>query len=393
MLYNKVLNYSYGGYWSLELVYLDNAATTKVCPEAAKKALEMMTEYFGNPSSLHTLGTQAEQMVNAARRQVADLMGCRPDNLVFTSGGTEANNLAIFGAVEAKRRGGKHIVTTAVEHSSVAASCKELERQGYEITRLVPDSDGLITPEQVTDACCDDTVLVSIMYVNNENGMHFPIDQIVPAVRRAAPQALTHCDAVQATGKLPMSALKLDIDLMTASAHKIHGPKGCGVLYIKKGVRILPRVFGGEHERGMRAGTEAVSLIAAFGAAVKALPPLDEQRRVYESLRKRLADGLAGMDDVVWLSPQNAVPYIVNLAVPGIKSETMLHFLAQRNVYVSSGSACSKGKKSPVLTALGLPGRIIDSALRVSFTHTNTPDDVDRFLEALKEATSSLVRR
>ncbi|NLN82279.1 MAG: cysteine desulfurase [Clostridiales bacterium] len=393
LLYNKVLNYSYGGFWSLELVYLDNAATTKVCPEAAKKALEMMTEYYGNPSSLHSLGVQAEQMVGVARRQVAKLMGCDPENLVFTSGGTEANNLAIFGAVEARRRDGKHIVTTAVEHSSVAASCKELERRGYEVTRLVPDSDGTITPGQVAEACREDTVLVTMMYVNNENGARFPIDRIISAVRRAAPRALIHCDAVQAVGKLPLSAVKMDIDLMTASAHKIHGPKGCGVLYIKKGVRILPRLFGGEHEGGMRAGTEAVSLIAAFGAAADAVPHLDRQQSLYLSLRKRLSDGLADIKDVVWLSPETAVPYIVNISVPGIKSETMLHFLAQRGVYVSSGSACSKGKRSPVLTALGLPERVIDSALRISFTHTNTPDDVDRFLEALKEGASTLMRR
>ncbi|HCA29891.1 MAG TPA: cysteine desulfurase [Ruminococcaceae bacterium] len=376
----------------MKLVYLDNAATTQVCPEAAEKALEMMTVHFGNPSSLHSLGTRAEQMVNTARKQVADLMGCHPDQLIFTSGGTEANNLAIFGAAQSKKRAGRHIITSAVEHSSVVASFKELERQGYEITRLVPEG-GVITPAQVAEACREDTVLVSIMYVNNENGSHFPIDKIIPAVRRAAPQALIHCDAIQAAGKLPLRADRLDIDFMSTSAHKIHGPKGCGALYIKKGVRILPRTFGGEHERGMRAGTEAVPLIVAFGAAAQAMPPLDAQQRLYNSLRERLGAGLADMDDVVWLSPDNAVSYIVNISVPGIKSETMLHFLAQRGVYISSGSACSKGKRSPVLTALGLPERVIDSALRISFSHTNTLDDVDSFLGALKEASASLVRR
>ena len=376
----------------MKLVYLDNAATTQVCPEAAEKALEMMTVHFGNPSSLHSLGTRAEQMVNTARKQVADLMGCHPDQLIFTSGGTEANNLAIFGAAQSKKRAGRHIITSAVEHSSVVASFKELERQGYEITRLVPEG-GVITPAQVAEACREDTVLVSIMYVNNENGSHFPIDKIIPAVRRAAPQALIHCDAIQAAGKLPLRADRLDIDFMSTSAHKIHGPKGCGALYIKKGVRILPRTFGGEHERGMRAGTEAVPLIVAFGAAAQAMPPLDAQQRLYNSLRERLGAGLADMDDVVWLSPDNAVSYIVNISVPGIKSETMLHFLTQRGVYISSGSACSKGKRSPVLTALGLPERVIDSALRISFSHTNTLDDVDSFLGALKEASASLVRR
>mgnify|MGYP000975939634 FL=1 len=312
-------------------VYLDNAATTAVCPEAAEKALEMMTEHYGNPSSLHSLGTKAEQLMNAARKQVSGMIGCRPDSLIFTSGGTEANNLAVLGAAEAKKRSGHHIITTAVEHSSVTASCNELERQGYEITRLVPDGDGRISPEQVSDALRDDTILVSIMAVNNENGSHFPIDEIVPSVRRSAPGALIHCDAVQAAGKLSINADRMDIDLLTVSAHKIHGPKGCGALSVKKGVRILPRAFGGGHERGMRAGTEAVPLIAAFGAAAESMPPPAEQQKIYAALRQRLADRLKSRDDVVWLSPENAVPYIVNIAVPGIKSETMLHFFAERS--------------------------------------------------------------
>lgn len=374
-------------------VYLDNAATTAVCPEAAEKALEMMTEHYGNPSSLHSLGTKAEQLMNAARKQVSGMIGCRPDSLIFTSGGTEANNLAVLGAAEAKKRSGHHIITTAVEHSSVTASCNELERQGYEITRLVPDRDGRISPQQVSGALRDDTILVSIMAVNNENGSHFPIDEIVPAVRRSAPGALIHCDAVQAAGKLSINADRMDIDLLTVSAHKIHGPKGCGALSVKKGVRILPRAFGGGHERGMRAGTEAVPLIAAFGAAAESMPPPAEQQKIYAALRQRLADRLKSRDDVVWLSPENAVPYIVNIAVPGIKSETMLHFFAERGVYISSGSACSKGKRSPVLTALGLPDRLIDSALRISFAHTNTPEDVDRFLEVLEQASASIVKR
>jgi cysteine desulfurase len=377
----------------LKLVYLDNAATTQVCPQAADKALEMMTVHFGNPSSLHKLGTQAEQMVETARKQVGQLFGSRPDTLFFTSGGTEANNLAIFGAAYAKRRTGRHIVTTAVEHSSVVESFNELERQGCEVTRIVPDKNGAITPEQISAACRKDTVLVSIMYVNNETGMHFPIDRIVSSVRRTAPEALIHCDAVQAAGKMPLAAQRIDIDLMSASAHKIHGPKGCGVLYIKKGSRILPQVFGGGHERGMRAGTEAVPLIAAFGAAVKAMPPVEEQNELYRNLRQRLSDGIKNLQDVVWLSPESAVPYIVNLSVPGIKSETMLHFLASQEVYVSSGSACSKGKKSHVLTALGLSDRLIDSALRISFSYTNTLEDIDRFLEALEKGLKVLVRR
>ncbi len=377
----------------IKSVYLDNAATTVVYREAAEKAFEMMTHNFGNPSSLHTMGVKAEQMVDAARRQVASLIGCRAGSIIFTSGGTEANNLALFGAVEARKRAGRHIVTTAVEHSSVTTVCDELEGNGYEITRLVPDKNGCIPPLQVADACREDTVLVSIMSVNNENGAHFPIEEIVPAVRRAAPGALIHCDGVQAAGKLSINATSMDVDLLTLSAHKIHGPKGCGALYIKKGVRILPRALGGGHERGLRAGTEAVPLIAAFGVAAENIPPPTEQQKIYASLRQRLADGVAKRDDVVWLSPDNAVSYIVNLSIPGLRSEIMLHYFAENGVYISSGSACSKGKKSHVLTALGLPDRVIDSSIRVSFSHTNTIHDVDRFLEVLEQATTSLIKR
>lgn len=377
----------------MDIAYLDNSATTRVCPQAAEKALQMMTACYGNPSSLHSLGAAAEQELNAARQKVARLLGCRPQEVIFTSGGTESNNLAVLGAAQAKIRAGRHIVTTAVEHASVAAACSELERQGWEVTRLVPDPGAALTAQQVAAACRPDTVLVSVMMVNNETGARFPVDRIVPAVRRAAPGALIHCDAVQAAGKLPLNAARLGLDLMTVSAHKIHGPKGSGALYIRKGARILPRSFGGGQENGLRPGTEALPLHAAFGAAAEALPPFAEQEALYGSLRRRLTDGLAGREGFVLNSPPDGVPYILNLSVLGVRSETLLHFLAERGVFVSSGSACSKGKKSPVLTALGFSGERIDSALRVSFTHTTTPDEVDRFLAALYEAASSLVRR
>lgn len=375
----------------MRIAYLDNSATTPVCPQAAEKAMEMMTVCYGNPSSLHTLGAAAERELNAARQKVARLVGCRPEELIFTSGGTEANNLAVLGGAEAKRRAGRHIVTTAVEHASVAASCDELERQGCEITRLVPGPDGL-TVEQVVSACRPDTVLVSIMMVNNETGARFPIERIVPAVRRAASGALIHCDAVQAAGKLPLNASRLGVDMMTVSSHKIHGPKGAGALFLRRGARILPRARGGSQENGLRPGTEAVPLLAAFGTAAEVLPSPVEQAALFTALRRRLLDGLAGQEGVVVNSPVDGVPYIVNLSAPGIRSETMMHFLAERGVYVSSGSACSKGKKSPVLTALGFSAPRIDSALRLSFTHTTTPEDIDQFLAAFGEAAVSLVR-
>jgi cysteine desulfurase len=378
---------------ALKTAYLDNSATTQVCPQAAQKAMDIMTGCYGNPSSLHSMGVAAEQELKMARGRVAARIGCRPECLIFTSGGTEANNLAVMGGADAKLREGRHIITTAMEHPSVSICCDKLEHQGYTVTRLRPKENGIVSSQQVIDACRPDTVLVSIMMVNNETGAWFPIEQIVQAVRRTAPQALIHCDAVQAAGKLSLRAERLDVDMMSISSHKIHGPKGCGALYVKKGVRITPRVFGGNQERGIRSGTEAMPLLAAFGVAAEASPPSESQNRLYTALRQQLVDGIADRDDIVINSPEQAVPYIVNLSVPGIRSETLLHFLAERDIFVSSGSACSKGHKSPVLAALSLPTAVIDSALRVSFSYTNTQEDVERFLAGLREATTVLIRK
>ena len=377
----------------MKQAYLDNSATTAVCREAADKAYEMMTVCYGNPSSLHTLGFAAEQEMTAARRAVAGLLGAAEDTIVFTSGGTEANNLAVLGGAAARRRRGGHAVTTAVEHPSVAAAFDELEKSGLEVTRLKPDSRGMITAEQIAAACREDTILCSVMLVNNETGARFPLEQAVADIRRRSPQALIHTDAVQAAGKLPLDMRSMDVDLLSLSGHKLHAPKGVGALYIRKGVRILPRALGGGQERGLRSGTEAVPLIAAFGAALQALPSPDSQDKHYRRLQGMLLKGLEATDGVRLHLPQGGVPYIVNLSLPGLRSETVLHFLAERGVYVSSGSACSKGHKSPVLTAMGLPPEEIDSALRISFCPSNTEDDVQQCLAALRDAAASLARR
>ncbi len=374
------------------MTYLDNAATTAVCREAADKALYMMTEVFGNPSSLHTAGIRAEQELTAARAAVAALIGAAPEEIVFTSGGTEANNLAVLGGAKANARVGRHAVTTAVEHASVAAAFDELEKQGWEITRLVPDTEGMITPAAVAAALRTDTALVSVMTVNNETGARFPVEDIVPLVRDTAPRALFHTDAVQAAGKLPVKAQKWGVDLMTVSGHKLHAPKGVGALYIRRGVRIAPRALGGEQEKALRAGTEASPAIAAFGAAVKALPPAAETLARYETLHARLTAGLRAFPDARLHIPAARVPYITNVSFPGLRSETLLHFLAERDVFISGGSACSKGKQSPVLRAMGLPAAEIDSALRISFCHSTTEEDIDRFLAAVNEAVETLTR-
>ncbi len=374
--------------------YLDNSATTRVCRAAADKAYAMMTETYGNPSSLHTLGFQAEQELTAARRQVAKMVGCEAEEIYFTSGGTEANNLAILGSVATRTHGGRHIVTTAVEHSSVAAACDQLEKQGYEVTRLVPDGvSGTITAQQIAEACRADTVLVAVMLVNNETGARFPLEKAIPAIRRVTTDAHIHCDGVQAAGKIPVNVTRWGVDSLSVSAHKLHGPKGVGALYLRKGVRLMPRNIGGKQEKGLRCGTEAAPLIAAFGAAVEQLPPHAVQLAHYDGLRRRLTERLEAMPQVRLHLPQGGVPYILHLSVPGYKSETLLHFLAQREIYVSSGSACAKGATSPVLTALGLPAAEIDSALRVSLCRDNTLEDMDRFADALTEAIGSLAKR
>lgn len=377
----------------MEITYLDNSATTAVCEAAVQKAIYMMTDHYGNPSSLHRLGFEAEKELLAAKEAVADMMGVPAGDVYFTSGGTEANNLAVMGAAHALQRRGKHIVTTAVEHSSVTEACNALEKEGFSVTRLTPDKRGMITADVIADACKEDTVLVSVMLVNNETGARFELEPAIPRIRKKSPLAFIHCDAVQAAGKLPLCAAKWQLDAMTVSAHKLHGPKGCGAVYLRRGARILPRQFGGKQQDGIRPGTEAAPLIAAFGAAVTALPPLSKQQALFETLRQHLLPKLQNIPDVVLHLPENGVPYILHLSVPGLRSETILHFLSEKNIFVSSGSACAKGAKSPVLTAMGLPPAEIDSAIRVSLCHHNTIADLDRFADALADATRVLARK
>ena len=378
-------------------IYLDNSATTAVCQAAAKKAYDVMTATFGNPSSLHTLGIRAEQEMTAARRAVASLLGLNTSGadlacITFTSGGTEANNLAIFGAAAANRRLGRHIVTTAIEHPSVLEAVRQLEREGFELTVLSPDPNGDYDARAIADACRKDTILVCLMMVNNEIGTILPIKEAIPFIRRRAPHAVIHCDAVQAAGKLPLKVLSLDVDTLSVSGHKLHAPKGVGALYVRRGVRLVPRLYGGGQERALRSGTEAVPAIAAFGEAIKQLPSPAAQMPRYAALCKRLENGLQDIDGIVLHKPLNAVPYIRNLSVCGFRSETLVHFLAERDVYVSAGSACAKGHESHVLKALALPADQIASTLRISLCADNTPSDIDAFLEALKAATASLVR-
>ena len=376
----------------MEEIYLDNSATTRVCEKSAEKVLELMTQCYGNPSSLHKKGLEAQREVAHARQAVAVSLGAQPREIIFTSGGTEANNLAVLGGAAASRRRGKRIVTTAIEHPSVLEPMRQLEKEGFEVVFLTPDADGRVPEEAVLKAVTSDTILISVMAVNNELGSIQPIEVLKKAVKRAGAPALVHVDGVQAYGKLPLRPEKLGIDLLTVSGHKIHGPKGVGALYVSKNARILPRTFGGGQERELRPGTEAAPLIAGLGAAAEELPDWRQAYSRMEKLRDYTLQKLSGLEGVEVNSPVEGLPYLLNFSALGIRSETMLHFLAQRGLYVSSGSACAKGKQSHVLKAAGLPDSRISSAIRVSFSRENTERDADALAEGVREGLACLAR-
>lgn len=371
-------------------LYLDNSATTRVSNTVAEKVYKMMLENYGNPSSLHSKGLQAQHSVEDARNTLANALGVTSDEIYFTSGGTEANNLAVIGTALCKRKTGNKIVTSAIEHSSIMDSCKYLETLGFEVVYLPVEKNGAVSVESLENAIDENTILVSLMYVNNETGAIQPVEKIPRIIKRKSSPAVFHIDAVQAFGKLPFKNTKLKADMISVTAHKIYGPKGVGALYLKKGVRITPRQFGGEQQSKIRPGTESAPLIVGFGQAVKEIDYTKNNavKEINDYLRERLKE----LDGVVINSPDNALEYILNFSVVGIRSETMLHFLADRNIYVSSGSACSKGKPSYVLTAMGLDKGLADSAIRVSFSNSNTRADIDKFVEAVNDGINSLVR-
>ena len=374
-------------------IYLDNSATTRICSEAAEKMIDVINNVYGNPSSLHTKGQEAEAEIKAARRAVADSLGVSDKEIFFTSGGTEANNLAVFGAAWARRKRGNKIVTTAVEHSSVFESCKELENKGFEVAYLLPEKNGCISEEQLSEAIDENTILVTVMMVNNETGAVFPVECIRRIVEKKNAPALIHCDAVQAYGKTSVKPYKIGCDLLTVSAHKIHGPKGSGALFVKKGTHIKPIHYGGEQEMKLRPGTEALPLIAGFGAAAANIGDVRENYIKMWNLRDYAAKRLLAIDGVALNSPANSLPYILNVSALGVRSETMLHHLEKRNVYISSGSACAKGKASHVLSALGLPVERQDSALRISFSKFSNEKEVDELAAAIEEGLRTLVKK
>lgn len=371
-------------------IYLDNAATTRVCPEAAEAALHMMTETYGNPSSTYKLGRDAKAAVDTARRQVADALGCTPDEVYFTSCGSEGDNWALISGARLMRRQGRHIISSAVEHDAVRRSLDFLEKEGFEITRLQPDAHGGISAEQVRQALRTDTILVSLMMVNNETGAVTDIAEIARTLKTANSRALLHTDAVQGFLKVPFRAKTLGADLITISGHKIHAPKGIGALYIRNGLKLPPYIFGGGQERGMRAGTEGTPQIAAFGAAAAAgkekMPSATaEMARLRTHAIERMT---AEIDGLIVIG--GGAPHILSISLPGYRSEVLMNFLEAREIYTSKSSACKKGGRSHVLEAMGLPSNVIDGALRISFSRYTTQQEVDVLCDALCDAKRTL---
>ncbi|MBR6785067.1 MAG: cysteine desulfurase [Clostridia bacterium] len=366
--------------------YFDNSATTAPCSEAVNAVSDALIHCWGNPSSLHSSGNRAKELLDASRADIAKKLGCLPEEIYFTSGGTETNNLAVIGAVHKMRRQGKRIVSTSVEHPSVDEALNQLEAEGFEVIKLKVDGYGRINEKDLYAAVNSNTILVTMMLVNNEVGTIMPVEAARRAVLMARSPALIHCDAVQAFGKMPVKPLALGVDLMTISSHKIHGPKGVGALYVHKGIKINPRTFGGSQENKIRPGTEPMPAIAGFAAAAKVLPDPKKQLEHITALRDYMVSRLEELGDVVINSPPDALPYVTNVSVLGIKSEPMLNFLSDRGISVSAGSACSKGKKSHVLSQMGLDNRRLDSPLRISFSRFTTIQEIDALILGIAEA-------
>lgn len=370
------------------IAYLDNSSTTKPSKKVVQYITRALESNWGNPSSLHRIGMEAEIALNDARECIAHTVNARADEIFFTGSGTEANNTALLSVLKAKSRGGR-IITTAIEHPSVLETAKRLEDYGFEVVCLKPDSNGIIPITELENVLTDNTLLVSMMLVNNETGAVQPVEKAAALTRHIAPLALFHCDAVQGYGKLSVNVKRLGVDLLSASGHKIHGPKGIGFLYCKKGVHISPLIIGGGQERGMRSGTESTPLIMGLMGAAEELPKPETQLKIQQELFDYTRDRLLKIGAVI-NSPEGCLPYILNISLIGYRSETLLHFLESRNVFVSSGSACAKGHGSYVLNEMGLEPKRVDSALRISFSRYNTKEDADMLVSALEEAKKQL---
>ena len=368
------------------MIYLDNSATTKPCPEAVEAMAKALTADWGNPSALYGFGISSARLLRTARNQVAAAMGAEPDRVYFTSGGTEADNWAVFGTVKKLGKRGKHIITTVLEHPAILQCMAALETQGYEVTYLTPDETGTVTVEALKAALRKDTILVSVMMVNNEVGSVMPIAQMAKLTHRVCPEAIFHTDAVQGFLKVPFTAKALGADLITVSSHKVHGPKGAGALYISPRLKSFPPlILGGGQEGGYRSGTEATPAVFGFGAACAAVSATFRQDTMGErQLLELLVQELSTMEGVV-INGCHAAPHILSIGIPGVPTQNSINLLQDAGICVSAGSACAKGHRSHVLTAMKIPPEIIDGSFRVSLCRDTTESDIRLLVKVIRE--------
>lgn len=374
--------------------YLDNSATTRCSDRACQVMVDLLTKDYGNPSSLHMKGIEAERFVETAKKKIAKTLRVSEKEIIFTSGGTESNNLAIIGAAMANRRAGNHIITTSIEHASVENPMEFLKEQGFEITYLSVDENGIISLEELEEAVTEQTILVSMMQVNNEIGAIEPVAEAVELIKKKNPDTLIHVDAIQSYGKMYIYPKKLGIDMLSVSGHKIHGPKGSGFLWVKEKTKLKPLILGGGQQKGMRSGTENVPAIAGLGEAAEEIyENLDEKRAHLYGLKQRFIGGIEKLEGthVNGKTGEDSAPHIVSVSFEGIRSEVLLHSLEDRGIYVSSGSACSsnnhagKQKGSKTLRNIHLKENLLDSTLRFSFSVHTTEEEIDYALEVLGE--------
>ena len=377
--------------------YFDNSATTRCYPEVAEIVVKTMTEDFGNPSAMHLKGVEAEKYVREAAQILAKILKVNEKEIIFTSGGTESNNLALFGGADANKRSGNHIITTSVEHAAVGQPAERLEQMGYEVTIVPVDHRGVVQLEALEKALRPDTILVSTMYVNNEVGAVMPVEEIAKLVHEKSPKALYHVDAIQAFGKYRIYPKKAGIDMFSVSSHKIHGPKGVGFLYINEKARIQPQILGGGQQAGMRSGTDNVPGIAGLGVAAKLVyTDFDKKIEHMYQLKERLAEGFLKLPDVRLngMEIREGAPQILSASFLGVRSEVLLHTLEEKGIYVSAGSACSshKRKAAGTLSAMGMEAAQRESTLRFSFSEENTFEEVDYALEVIGQVLPMLRR-
>lgn len=370
--------------------YLDNSATTRCMECVTKTMIRVMREDYGNPSSLHTKGVEAEKYVREAKQFFAENLKVNEKEIYFTSGGTESNNLAIIGTAMANQRSGRHLITSSVEHASVLNTMKYLEEQGFRVTYLPVDPDGIVSLEALEEALCEETILVSIMYVNNEVGAVQPVDEIAKLIHRKNPKTLFHVDAIQAYGKYHIFPKREGIDLLSVSGHKIHGPKGSGILYVNEKVKIRPIIFGGEQQKGLRSGTENVPGIAGIAEAAKACyEDLDEKVERLYGLKAHFIEGILQMDGtkVNGRTGRDSAPHIVSVSFRDVRSEVLLHALEEKGIYVSAGSACSSNKPavSHTLKSMGVEKEYLGSTLRFSFCFDTSEEEIDYCLQELNK--------